>query len=125
MFDKNPKATPIVEHMLDAFMKGDDRARDILIQADRNTFLTVCELVADSAKRMGEAFYFVQGLVESGYKVTFEETDDPEMSVGMMVKAPHGAEMGYKSTVPLGCILAAKESLEKAVLTSVAGQEVN
>lgn len=123
--EKRKDLTPTVERMLEAFMKGDAKTRDTLIQADRDSFLKVCELVADSAKRMGDAYYFLQGLVESGYKVTFEETDDPDMGVGMLVKAPKGYEAGFKSEVPLGCLNAAQESLERAVLTTVGGQEVN
>lgn len=111
--------------MLEPFMKGPAKMRDTLYRADRMSFLKVCELVVDSTQRMGDAFYFLEGLVEAGYKVNFAVTDDDEMKIGMTVIRPDGTEFGFKSEVAVGCLVAAKESLERAVLSFAAGKDIN
>jgi hypothetical protein len=106
-------------------MEGPTQKREVLLSTDRNSFFGTIEIVVKSTRRMGKAFYFLEGLIELGYRIEFHESNDPEMPIGMTLTRSDGEEFGFKSQVAIGCLLTARESLERAVFTHMAGKDVN
>lgn len=126
MAEKRKDLTPAIEKMIEPFLSGSNETRNNLLCTDRNSFLKVCECVSDSVQRMGNALHFLEGLLEGDYRVTFHTTEDPEMQIGMTIIRPDGREFGFKSEAAVGCLIAAHESLERAIFEyAVKGKEVN